>query len=146
MRRIELPIDEWRLPIGWGVGESGVKGDRVMDDAALKSRTKQFALRVMKLVAALPLDAVGKTVGTQLVRSATSVGANYRAACRGRSKAEFIAKLQIVIEEADESCYWLELIIEGAMLPEPKVAPLLDEANQLTAIMVASRKSAQSRL
>jgi four helix bundle protein len=116
-----------------------------MDDVELKRRTKQFALRVMKLVAALPFDAVGKTIGTQLVRSATSVGSNYRAACRGRSKAEFIAKLQIVIEEADESCYWLELIIEGALLPEPKVAPLLDEANQLTAIMVASRKSAQSR-
>ena len=116
-----------------------------MDDGELKRRTKQFALRVMKLVAALPFDAVGKTIGTQLVRSATSVGSNYRAACRGRSKAEFIAKLQIVIEEADESCYWLELIIEGALLPEPKVAPLLDEANQLTAIMVASRKSAQSR-
>ena len=117
-----------------------------MDDVELKRRTKQFALRVMKLVAALPFDAVGKTIGTQLVRSATSVGSNYRAACRGRSKAEFIAKLQIVIEEADESCYWLELIIEGTLLPEPKVAPLLDEANQLTAIMVASRKSAQSRL
>ena len=117
-----------------------------MDDGELKRRTKQFALRVMKLVAALPFDAVGKTIGTQLVRSATSVGSNYRAACRGRSKAEFIAKLQIVIEEADESCYWLELIIEGTLLPEPKVAPLLDEANQLTAIMVASRKSAQSRL
>ena len=116
-----------------------------MNDVELKRRTKQFALRVMKLVAALPLDAVGKTIGTQLVRSATSVGSNYRAACRGRSKAEFIAKLQIVIEEADESCYWLELIIEGALLPEPKVAPLLDEANQLTAIMVASRKSSQSR-
>ena len=117
-----------------------------MDDGELKRRTKQFALRVMKLVAALPFDAVGKTIGTQLVRSATSVGSNYRAACRGRSKAEFIAKLQIVIEEADESCYWLELIIEGTLLPEPKVAPLLDEAKQLTAIMVASRKSAQSRL
>lgn len=116
-----------------------------MDDVELKRRTKQFALRVMKLVAALPANSTGKTIGTQLVRSATSVGSNYRAACRGRSKAEFIAKLQIVIEEADESCYWLELIIEGSLLPEAKVAALLDEANQLTAIMVASRKSAQSR-
>jgi four helix bundle protein len=116
-----------------------------MDDAELKRRTKLFALRAMKLVAALPASTVGKTIGAQLVRSATSVGANYRAACRGRSKAEFIAKLQIVVEEADECCYWLELIIEGDLLPEPKVNPLLDEANQLTAIMVASRKSAQSR-
>jgi four helix bundle protein len=116
-----------------------------MDDLELKRRTKQFALRVMKLVAALPVDSVGKTIGTQLIRSATSVGANYRAACRGRSKAEFISKLQIVIGEADECCCWLELIIDGALLSEPKVAPLLDEANQLTAIMVASRKSAQNR-
>lgn len=116
-----------------------------MDDAELKRRTKLFALRAMKQVAALPASTVGKTIGAQLVRSATSVGANYRAACRGRSKAEFLAKLQIVVEEADEYCYWLELIIEGDLLPEPKVNPLLDEANQLTAIMVASRKSAQSR-
>ena len=116
-----------------------------MDDVALKTRTKQFALRVMKLVAALPIDFVGKAIGSQLIRSATSVGANYRAACRGRSKAEFIAKLQIVVEEADECCYWLELIIEGSLLPKAKVELLLDEANQLTAIMVASRKSAQSR-
>jgi four helix bundle protein len=117
----------------------------MMDNVELKARTKRFALRVMKLVAALPADAVGKTIGSQLIRSATSVGANYRAACRGRSKAEFIAKLQIVVEEADECCYWLELIIEGSLLPTPKVDPLLDEANQLTAIMVTSRKSAQSR-
>ncbi|MBC7966924.1 MAG: four helix bundle protein [Fuerstia sp.] len=116
-----------------------------MDDVELKKRTKQFALRVMKLVAALPVNFVGKSIGSQLIRSATSVGANYRAACRGRSKAEFIAKLQIVIEEADESCYWLELIIEGELLPSAKVEQLLDEANQITAIMVASRKSAQNR-
>jgi len=116
-----------------------------MDDVELKKRTMQFALRVMKLVAALPVDFVGKAIGSQLIRSATSVGANYRAACQGRSKAEFIAKLQIVVEEADECCYWLELIIEGALLPEGKVQLLLDEANQITAIMVASRKSAQNR-
>ena len=113
-----------------------------MDDSELKVRTKRFALRVMKLVAALPQDAVGRPIGNQLIRSATSVGANYRAACRGRSKAEFASKLNIVIEEADESCYWLELIIEGELLPKEKVEPLLDEANQLTAIMVASRKTA----
>lgn len=116
-----------------------------MDDVELKKRTKQFALRVMKLVGALPVNFVGKSIGSQLMRSASSVGANYRAACRGRSKAEFIAKLQIVIEEADECCYWLELIIEGELLPSEKVEPLLDEANQITAIMVASRKSAQNR-
>lgn len=114
-----------------------------MDSIELKQRTKQFALRVMKLVGALPEDSVGRTIGNQLIRSATSVGANYRAACRARSKAEFTAKLQIVIEEADESCYWLELIIEGLLLPKQRVISLLDEAGQLTAIMVASRKSAK---
>ncbi len=114
-----------------------------MDQAELKKRTKQFGLRVMKMVGALPNDSVGRAIGGQLVRSGTSVGANYRPACRGRSKAEFIAKLGIVIEEADESGYWMELIIEGGLLPTDKVELLLDEANQITAIMVASRKSAQ---
>ena len=114
-----------------------------MNETELKQRTKAFALRVMKMVGALPNDSVGRAIGGQLVRSGTSVGANYRAACRGRSKAEFIAKLGIVIEEADESGYWMELIIEGELLPTDKVELLLDEANQITAIMVASRKSAQ---
>ncbi|MEJ7591086.1 MAG: four helix bundle protein [Planctomycetaceae bacterium] len=114
-----------------------------MDQTELKKRTKQFGLCVMKMVGALPNDSVGRAIGGQLVRSGTSVGANYRAACRGRSKAEFIAKLGIVIEEADESGYWMELIIEGGLLPTDKVEQLLDEANQITAIMVASRKSAQ---
>jgi len=81
-------------------------------------------------------------VAGQLVKAGTSVGANYRAACRGRSKAEFVAKLGIVEEEADESAFWLELIIEGALLEESRVKPLLDEANELTRIMARSRKSA----
>jgi four helix bundle protein len=114
-----------------------------MDSSELKTRTKEFALRVMRLVGALPKDSVGRAIGNQLIRSGTSVGANYRAACRGRSKAEFAAKLSIVIEEADECCYWMELIIQGDLLPEEKVASLLDEANQITAIMVASRKTAK---
>ena len=114
-----------------------------MDERELKQRTKQFALRVMKLMGSLPQDSVARVIGNQLVRSGTSVGANYRAACRGRSKAEFIAKLDIVVEEADESAYWLELIIEGQLLTANLVEPLLQEANELTAIMVASRKSAQ---
>lgn len=115
-----------------------------MNDSELKQRTKRFALRVMKLVGALPQNAVGRPIGNQLIRSATSVGASYRAACRGRSKAEFVSKLSIVIEEADESCYWLELIIEGQLLAKEKVESLLDEANQITAIMVASRKTAKA--
>ncbi len=98
------------------------------------------------MVGALPSDAVGRAVSNQLVRSGTSVGANYRAACRGRSKAEFVAKLGVVIEEADESGYWMELIVEGELLPQEKVESLLDEANQITAIMVASRKSARQSI
>lgn len=120
-----------------------MEGKTRMSDAELKTRTKRFALRVMKLVGALPQDAVGRPIGSKLIRSATFVGANYRAACRGRSKAEFVSKLSIVIEEADESCYWLELIIEGELLAKEKVETLLDEANQITAIMVVSRKTAK---
>ena len=87
-----------------------------MDADELKQRTKQFALRVLKLVEALPNNLQGRAVGGQLVRAGTSVGSNYRAACRGRSRAEFAAKLGIVEEEADESAFWLELIIEGSLL------------------------------
>ena len=115
-----------------------------MDEHELKRRTKQDGLRVMKLVGALPENSVARAIGSQLIRSGTSVGANYRSACRGRSKAEFIAKLGIVVEEADESAYWLELIIEGDLLAPNLVEPLLQEANELTAIMVASRKTTQS--
>jgi four helix bundle protein len=105
----------------------------------LKKRPKQFALRVLKLVAALPNTVAGRAIGGQLVRSGTSVGSNYRAACRGRSRAEFIAKLGIVEEEADESGYWMEVIIEGELLKPKQVQPLLDEANELTKIFAQSR-------
>lgn len=117
-----------------------------MDELELKKRTQAFALRAMKLVGALPETTAGRTIGNQLIRSATSVGANYRSACRGRSKPEFVAKLGIVVEEADESVYWLELIIEGELLKKALVEPLLLEANELTAIMIASHKTAQSRI
>jgi four helix bundle protein len=113
-----------------------------MDEAELKQRNKQFSLRVMKLVAALPKSVEGKAIGSQLVRCGTSVGANYRAACRGRSKPEFIAKLGIVEEEADESAFWMELIIESGLVEKKRVEPLLKEANELVAIIVASRRSA----
>ncbi|HWI58357.1 MAG TPA: four helix bundle protein [Bacillota bacterium] len=113
-----------------------------MNPTELKQRTKRFALRVMKLVEALPRTTTGKAIGGQLVRSGTAVGSNYRAACRSRSHAEFIAKLGVVVEEADESAFWLELIIEGALLPAKRVEALLLEADELTAIMAASRISA----
>jgi four helix bundle protein len=111
----------------------------------LKKRTKQFALRVLKLVSALPNNLNGRTIGGQLVRAGTSVGANYRAACRARSKLEFIAKIGIV-EEADESAFWMELIIEGKLLRPGLVHSLLDEANELAKIMASSRKSASESL
>jgi four helix bundle protein len=114
-----------------------------MTEKELKDRTKQFALRIMKLVNALPNTSTGRAIGGQLVRSGTSVAANYRASCRGRSKAEFIAKLGTVEEEADESCLWMELIIEGNLLDEKLVLPLLKEANELTAIFASSRISAK---
>ncbi len=115
-----------------------------MNEKELKKRTKQFALRIIKLVNALPKNIEGQSIGKQLIRSGTSVGANYRSACRGRSKAEFVAKLGIVEEEADESAFWMELIIEGGLLEKELVEPLLKEADELVAIMVASRKSARS--
>ena len=117
-----------------------------MTEDELKRRTKQFALRVMKLVGALPENSVGRPIGNQLIRSGTAIGANDRAACRGRSKAEFVAKLGVVVEEADESAYWLELIIEGELLKKSRVESLLHEANELTAIMVASRKTSMSAI
>ena len=117
-----------------------------MDAEDLKKRTKQFALRVLRLVTALPPTIEGNAIRAQLVRAGTSVGANYRAACRGRSRAEFIAKIGIVEEEADESAFWLELIIDGAFLNENQVKPLLSEANELTKIMASSRISASGKV
>jgi four helix bundle protein len=100
-----------------------------------------FALRSLRLVDHLPRTTSGHAIGNQLVRSATSVGANYRAACRARSRAEFAAKLGVVAEEADESVYWLELISEGEILAETKVIDLLKEANELTAIFTSARRT-----
>src|SRR5437867_11476002 len=113
-----------------------------MKPRELKERTKQFALRVMRLVGALPRTPKGNAIAGQLVRSGTSVAANYRAACRGRSRAEFVAKIGVVEEEADETALWLELIVADKLLPEKKIASLLTEANELVAIMAASYISA----
>jgi four helix bundle protein len=112
----------------------------------LKARTKQFALRVIKLVAALPKNIEGRAIANQLVRCGTSVAANYRASCGARSQSEFVAKIGVVLEEADEAQLWLELIIEARLIPAKRVRPLLEEANELVAIFVASRKSAASNL
>jgi len=115
----------------------------MVNELDMKMRTKRFALDVIRLVARLPKTTEARAIGNQLVRSGTSVGANYRAACRGKSKADFISKLGIVEEEADETCYWLEIIIEGNILTQDEVRSLLKEANELTAIIVASRKTAR---
>jgi four helix bundle protein len=115
-----------------------------MTEKELIRRTKDFALRVIKLVNALPNTPAGRTIGGQLIRSGTSVPANYRAACRGRSKAEFISKLGIVEEEADDSGLWLELIIESGLMEEKLVSDLLREANEITAIISASKITARN--
>lgn len=104
----------------------------------LKERTKQFALRVMRLFRALPRCEEARVIGRQLLRSGTSVGANYRAACRARSRAEFVAKLGIVLEEADETVFWLELLQESGIVTARKLGPLIQEASELTSIFVAS--------
>jgi four helix bundle protein len=113
-----------------------------MTATELKQRTKEFALRSLKAVDCLPKSVSGRTVAGQLARAATSVAANYRAVCRARSRAEFIAKLGIVEEEADECAFWLELIVEGGLLAEAKVSALRAEAEQLVKIIAASRISA----
>ncbi|MEY2493222.1 MAG: hypothetical protein QOH24_2173 [Verrucomicrobiota bacterium] len=116
-----------------------------MTEQEMITRTKKFALRIMKLVGALPKTVQGHAISNQLMRSGTSVAANYRAACRARSKREFIAKLGTVEEEADESAFWLELIIEGRLLPGKLVIPLLQESSELVAIAAAPKKTAASR-
>jgi four helix bundle protein len=110
--------------------------------AELQSRTKRFALRILVLIDRLPNTIGGRVLANQLARSATSVGANYRAACRARSRAAFASKLGIVAEEADENLYWLELIRDGNFMAEKNVGSLLAEADELTAIFTAGRRSA----
>ena len=109
----------------------------------LKIRYKAFALRVMKMVEALPSGLSADVIAKQVVRCATSVAANYRAACRARSKAEFIAKLGIVEEEADETLFWLEMIEEAELLPTSRLEALKTEANEIVAITVTSIKTAK---
>lgn len=111
----------------------------------LKKRTRAFAVAVMDLVEEFPGTRKGRILGDQLFRAATAVGANYRAACKARSRAEFVAKIGIVEEEADECQYWLDLACEAALVPGRDLAGVMREAGELTAIMAASRRSAKSR-
>ena len=111
----------------------------------LKARTQALALRVIRLVESLPRGRTADVIGKQLLRSATSVGANYRAACRARSPAEFIAKMGTVEEEADESSYWLELLVRAGLVDQQRLAKLMQETNELTAIAVTSITTARKR-
>jgi four helix bundle protein len=111
----------------------------------LKARTKRFALDILLFRQTLPLTDEAADIGRQLSRSATAVAANYRAACRSRSDAEFAARIGVVLEEADESAFWLEVVTDGGLSKQPQASHLLDEANQLTAIFAASTITARRR-
>ena len=111
----------------------------------VRNRTKQFAIRIVRLFRSLPKTDEARTIGRQLLRSGTSVAANYRAVCRARSKAEFIAKIGVVVDEADETVFWLELLIETGIVSEEKLRDLLNEANELVAIFAASQQTARRR-
>src|SRR5207248_6600519 len=112
----------------------------------LKRRTKQFGLRVIRLYRALPRNGEAQVIGRQLLRSGTSVGANYRAVCRARSSAEFVSKLGIVIEEADESLYWLEMLLDSGTVRANRLGALMAEAGELISIFAAARQTARQSL
>src|SRR4030042_3347418 len=114
-----------------------------MEKKDLKERTKKFALKVIKVVEMLPRGRIADILGRQLLRSGTSVGANYRSACRARSTADFISKMGIVEEEADETIYWMELLVESELIHKDEVIRLIDEANQILAITISSIKTAR---
>lgn len=113
---------------------------------ALKKRTKQFSLRVLTLFRSLPKNDETRIIGRQLLRSATSVGANYRAVCRARSRKEFVSKMGIVVEEADEALFWIELLVEGGIISSRRLGPLMAEGNELLAIFAASLETAKHNL
>jgi four helix bundle protein len=114
------------------------------DPEDLQARTKRFALRILKLFRSLPRNEEARILGKQILRSGTSVGANYRAACRARSRAEFVAKLGIVLDEADETVFWLELMRDSEIFPTQKLNDLVNEANQLVSIFVTSLRTAKA--
>src|SRR5438132_7603930 len=116
-----------------------------MTESEMKTRTKAFALRILKLADAIPRTRSGNAIANQLVRCGSSVAANYRALCRAKSRPDFIHKTSVVEEEGDESCFWLEMIIDAKLLPAARVQPLLRGANEITAILVATRKTSLGR-
>jgi four helix bundle protein len=116
-----------------------------MDQEQMKMRTKEFAKLIIYLCRQLPETREGRLTGNQIFRSGTSVGSNYRSVCRARSKADFIAKIGLVLEETDETLYWLELLAETQILKNELLVPLIKEANELVAIFVASLNKAKKR-
>ena len=116
-----------------------------MDQQAFKNRTKRLAVRIINMINALPEGKASDVISRQIIRSATSIGANYRAACRAKSAADFINKLKIVEEEADETLYWLELIVDAKLLPQSRVAALMQETDEIIAMTVASIKTKRSK-
>ena len=110
-----------------------------------KRRTKAFALRGVRLAEALPKSVTGRVIGKQLLRCTTSVGANYRSACRAKSRADFIAKMRIVEEECDESLYWMELLVESGLVDAALLGDLMEEADVIVSLVVASIKTARSQ-
>ena len=117
-----------------------------MDEETFKERTRRLALRVMVLVENLPDTRSADVIARQILRSATSIGANYRAACRAKSTADMIAKLKIVEEESDETMYWLELLAEGKSIPHEEVTGLMKDTDEILAMTVASIKTLRTRL
>ena len=119
--------------------------DEVAANSRLRERTKAFALRVIRLYSSLSKDTLSQVMGKQLLRSGTSVGAHYRETTRARSDAEFISKIELGLQELEETGYWLELLIDAEIIPANRLEKLLEEASQLTAMMVASVKTAKNR-
>ena len=115
-----------------------------MTRGELKARTKAYANRVVKLCAALSANRIARTLGKQFLRSGTSVGANYRAACRAKSNADFINKLRVVEEECDESLFWMELLMDNSIMKASRLRDLMQEGDEILAIVVASTKTART--
>jgi len=126
------------------IGKDDSKGASSPDD--LRTRTKSFALRIIKLFRALPKTEEARVLGRQILRSGTAVAANYRSACRGRSRADFISKIGITVEEADETAFWLELLIDAGIVKKVRLEKLMVEANELVRIFQATRTTAKVRV
>jgi four helix bundle protein len=135
------------IDFGFSILDFGlyVEGRKAMDEAEFKRRTKELALRTIRLIESLPPSVTANILGKQLLRSSTSVGANYRAACRSKSIPDMINKLRIVEEEADESMYWLELIGESNTVSKDRLSGLITEYNEIVAMVVSSQKTLQNR-